>query len=622
MILKAGTYTFNMIPYLQPKIGSFIAQENFNYTAHYDNEYSSECTYMTFSFYETEEMLPDEYFPIIETDDEAPYDGGVWSFEVPLKITTTEDQEVSEEFYDIFAASTNYNAENGIASNVLGWRKLKNNYMSMYIYPTTINHYSVTSSLGFSVLEYDGFDKLTCIFGLPNLSVELVAIDGIKIDGSDGSSVKGLREFDSLVEMLTTTPFKVLSTDSSTVDRWLSENTEAVESDPTTEIFYDGLTIAKFNPTEMVTIPCSQYSMSRDIKVKAYWPIISKSITLTSNKTVDVSDVASVIINVPTIVDVIELPMYTKDTNIRSLYRYNGKLYMVAETSEGTWEIDYVCTGTMELDGLRDINVPFESNGETFSVFGLIGQAYCDIYYDGTQVYDATGSGQGTWTNENYKIVTFSNNDSALLAWLSANAKKITNVWTEYQPEQETYTISGIYIIKDEDLAYGCKYFEEGGTTFANLNFTSNGRTFHTIQVGNPNQYGGNSMQFINDDADLLVYFKDGGWDPNWDNGKEYKTIDFGSMPQVVSKEFYEFLTDITTYYIVEITENSTVDVSTFKAAIINVPDNPKPIEVNNEALMSLSLELAPVGSVLKYTGDTTDTYENGALYLLEEVSE
>ena len=46
--------------------------------------------------------------------------------------------------------------------------------------------------------------------------------------------------------------------------------------------------------------------------------------------------------------------------------------------------------------------------------------------------------------------------------------------------------------------------------------------------------------------------------------------------------------------------------------------DSPLPIEVSTEAEMTALLTSGEVGGVYKYTG-TTGTYENGALYVLEE---
>lgn len=50
------------------------------------------------------------------------------------------------------------------------------------------------------------------------------------------------------------------------------------------------------------------------------------------------------------------------------------------------------------------------------------------------------------------------------------------------------------------------------------------------------------------------------------------------------------------------------------------VKDSALPIEVSTEAEMTALLTSGEVGGVYKYTGETTDTYENGALYVLEGV--
>lgn len=54
---------------------------------------------------------------------------------------------------------------------------------------------------------------------------------------------------------------------------------------------------------------------------------------------------------------------------------------------------------------------------------------------------------------------------------------------------------------------------------------------------------------------------------------------------------------------------------------IVTVPeaeDTALPIEVSTEAEMTALLESGEIGGVYKYTGET-GTYENGALYVLEE---
>lgn len=66
---------------------------------------------------------------------------------------------------------------------------------------------------------------------------------------------------------------------------------------------------------------------------------------------------------------------------------------------------------------------------------------------------------------------------------------------------------------------------------------------------------------------------------------------------------------------------NATADVKNYEYADFKTA---QPLLVSTEAEMTgkLTSDTETVGNVYKYTGPTTDTYENGALYLLEEVSE
>ena len=52
------------------------------------------------------------------------------------------------------------------------------------------------------------------------------------------------------------------------------------------------------------------------------------------------------------------------------------------------------------------------------------------------------------------------------------------------------------------------------------------------------------------------------------------------------------------------------------------IVDSPLPIEVATEAEMTAKLDTAQVGSVYKYVGESTDTYEKDGLYIVEEVVE
>ena len=68
------------------------------------------------------------------------------------------------------------------------------------------------------------------------------------------------------------------------------------------------------------------------------------------------------------------------------------------------------------------------------------------------------------------------------------------------------------------------------------------------------------------------------------------------------------------------IPQNGIYDVTDKAAVNVKVPtgDSALPIEVSTEAEMTALLTSGEVGGVYKYTGETTDTYENGALYVLE----
>ena len=49
------------------------------------------------------------------------------------------------------------------------------------------------------------------------------------------------------------------------------------------------------------------------------------------------------------------------------------------------------------------------------------------------------------------------------------------------------------------------------------------------------------------------------------------------------------------------------------------IEDSATPVEVATADEMATLLETAEVGAIYKYTGETTDAYENGVLYMVEE---
>jgi hypothetical protein len=174
----------------------------------------------------------------------------------------------------------------------------------------------------------------------------------------------------------------------------------------------------------------------------------SCGITITGNVVdLNIADLETVTVDVPMVRDVQELP--TDDIDIDAVYQCNGKLYKFNRSIKGTWIIDETnSTGTLELDGMIDDDVLFESNGETFSGISLRGQSGCDIYYGGimgTQVYNRN---EGTWIDPNYRTVTFlkdtSTGHGSLGWWLLHNAKKTTNVWIEYLRVEDMPSAEGV----------------------------------------------------------------------------------------------------------------------------------------------------------------------------------
>lgn len=135
------------------------------------------------------------------------------------------------------------------------------------------------------------------------------------------------------------------------------------------------------------------------------------------------------------------------------------------------------------------------------------------------------------------------------------------------------------------------------------------------------------------------------GWNyTGYDEG--IQTIDFGTEPQTVSAEFYDWFianakpesdkTPIASIHYngstiaslfggqtatvklkgdgVQVVPDIVVEVAELPEAEV-VEDSPLPIEVETEAEMTSLLESGEAGGVYKYTG-TTGTYETGALYI------
>lgn len=67
------------------------------------------------------------------------------------------------------------------------------------------------------------------------------------------------------------------------------------------------------------------------------------------------------------------------------------------------------------------------------------------------------------------------------------------------------------------------------------------------------------------------------------------------------------------------ITQNGAYPVTNYASVTVKVAPTAETItDVSSESVMTELLSLGTVGAVYRYTGATTETYENGALYVLE----
>ncbi len=199
-------------------------------------------------------------------------------------------------------------------------------------------------------------------------------------------------------------------------------------------------------------------------------------------------------------------------------------------------------------------------------------------------------------------------------------------------------TVKGVWVF-NETISLTSGITSAGQT----VNFTTAGYSCTKMYKGSDFDSGDAELCYtgIPNSFDL-AYHSVGGHDGDqgWQD-EAYKTVDFGTTEQTVDDTFYTWLTANATHQATEETNGVTVEyngsvVATIpngnKATIpiadkkmksdlvVTVPeatDSAIPIEVATEAEMNALLESGEVGGVYKYTG-TTGTYENGALYVLE----
>lgn len=204
-------------------------------------------------------------------------------------------------------------------------------------------------------------------------------------------------------------------------------------------------------------------------------------------------------------------------------------------------------------------SIGFTSAGTHFSILrnGTVFKEKFFLYYDDTEAY------KSGWKNSAFRTVTFDTEPTgALLTYLEANATAIqedpykfkryykndaligtgTYKFRHYsatEPVATVYTLSGKWMFKDEPV--------EQTINKQTINFTSNGSSYIAMQVGS-----GYVRYYTSSTTNDVPY--DFG-DMVWENSN-WQVVDFGTTPQTVTEEFYNWFVENATYqgYTVKVT--------------------------------------------------------------------
>lgn len=214
-------------------------------------------------------------------------------------------------------------------------------------------------------------------------------------------------------------------------------------------------------------------------------------------------------------------------------------------------------------------SIGFTSAGTHYSVLrnGTVFKEKFYLYYDDTEAY------KSGWKNSAFRTVTFDTEPTgALLTYLEANATAIqedpykfkryykndaligtgTYKFRHYsatEPVATTYTLSGKWKLGESEAIFT----KPGWWYTQTINFTSNGASFTAITVDNASAAVESQMWYINGSTQTIVFGKE--YSGVWVN-TAYCNIDFGSTPQTVTEEFYNWFVENATYqgYTVKVT--------------------------------------------------------------------
>lgn len=214
-------------------------------------------------------------------------------------------------------------------------------------------------------------------------------------------------------------------------------------------------------------------------------------------------------------------------------------------------------------------SIGFTSAGMHFSILrnGTVFKEKFFLYYDDTEAY------KSGWKNSAYRTVTFDTEPTgALLTYLEANATAIqedpykfkryykndaligtgTYKFRHYsatEPVATVYTLIGKWKLGDSEAIFTNPDWYYTQT----INFTSNGSSFTGITVNSESAAVESRMWYINGSTQTIVFGKE--YSGVWVN-TAYCNIDFGTTPQTVTEEFYNWFVENATYqgYTVKVT--------------------------------------------------------------------
>lgn len=200
-------------------------------------------------------------------------------------------------------------------------------------------------------------------------------------------------------------------------------------------------------------------------------------------------------------------------------------------TISGAWVFNetfrnYFGDGNPDLESLPATEIKFTSGGESF--VGIDAGCYEVRYYrDNISYGDYIYAHESGMMNGGYAVIDFGKEPQAVsaefLAWIN-----------KYMDAYELPTISGVWVFKDEVAESSDFCPVEQMVNFTN----ADGQTYYGI--GSEGGYPLNYIHYIENGYKSYSYpIEYGCWNNEYD-----KTVDFGTEPQTVTMEFYNWLTN------------------------------------------------------------------------------